>query len=164
MEAGTASPGATYVAQGGIAFKTFTSTYVVASIGNGHHSSFVSNTAAAASAGIGDKGTAAGAAKAAGFGPGVFSYTPGSASAASIRQGSLKAFGTASLTECLTSCTYQSMCSGVMFGPYNETTDALQDIAGAAAGTKCQWIMGQSRPGDSRRTLIKTRDPVSLPS
>jgi hypothetical protein len=103
-------------------------------------------------------------AKGSGFVPGLFSYTAGTAAAAAFKQGSLKAYDAATLTDCLRSCTYQNMCSGVVFGPYNETTDALGIIAGATAGTKCQWIMGQSKPGDSRRTLVKTRDPASLPS
>jgi hypothetical protein len=76
----------------------------------------------------------------------------------------LKTYDASSLTDCLTSCTFQNMCSGVVFGPYNEATDMLSDISGAAAGTKCQWIMGQYKPGDSRPMLIKTRDPSSLPN
>jgi hypothetical protein len=166
---GTFTPGSTYAASGGIAFKTFTSVYVAASIGKEVGSSFNSNTAAAASAASHKTDTAGAtpagdAAKAASLSPGLFTYTPGASAAAAFKQGSLTAFNDASLVECLASCAYQNMCSGVVFGPYNETTGALGDISGAPAGTKCQWIMGQSRPGDSRRTLIKTRDPVGWPS
>jgi hypothetical protein len=76
----------------------------------------------------------------------------------------LQTYDASSLTDCLTSCTFQNMCSGVVFGPYNEPADMLGDIPGAQAGTKCQWIMGQHKPGDSRRTLIKTSDTSSLPN
>jgi hypothetical protein len=93
--------------------------------------------------------------KAKGMGTGYYSYTAGSAAAASINPGSLVAVAVADLNACLRSCTFNNLCSGVVFGALDASTGLIGDIAGAAAGTRCQRIQGTSLPGNSQRTLIK---------
>jgi hypothetical protein len=88
-------------------------------------------------------------------GSGYYSYTAGSAAAAWVDPGSLVTVAVSSLDDCLQACTFNNLCSGVVFRAFDASTGRIGDIVGAAAGTKCQRIQGTSRPGNSQRTLIK---------
>jgi subtilisin family serine protease len=89
------------------------------------------------------------------MGTGYYSYTPGSAAAKWVNPGSLVTVAASSLNDCLQACSFNNLCSGVVFGAFDASTGGIGDIVGAAAGTKCQRIQGTSRPGNSQRTLIK---------
>lgn len=97
------------------------------------------------------------------MGSGHYSYTAGSAAAATISAGSLVAVAVNSLNDCLGACTYNSLCSGVVFGAWDASTGQIGDVVGAAAGTKCQRIQGTSLPGNSQRTLIKANFKALAP-
>jgi hypothetical protein len=89
------------------------------------------------------------------MGSGYYSYTAGSAAAAYVDQGSLVTVAVSKLNDCLQACTFDNLCSGVVFGALDASTGGIGDIVGAASGIKCQSIQGTSLPGNSQCTLIK---------
>lgn len=189
---GTTNPGSTYATDGGIAMKTFTSAYIVTSIensttakpaGQDSTSRGPNATAVPAMKQVGGKATAITNQAAVGLSrvyddtntvsakhlsestPGLFSYTAGSAAAAAaLSPASLVKMEVSSLTSCLNACVFDNLCSGVVFGAYDAMTDSLGSIAGVPAGPVCQKIQGTVQPGNSKRTLIKTRNVAALPA
>jgi hypothetical protein len=156
---GTAAP-SSYAASGGIALKTVTSMSVPASVqtpadAGSEGAATAPTQAAAATAGEAALPASDSKVQAKVMGSGYYSYTAGSAAAAFISPSSLVSVAVTSLNDCLQACTFNNLCSGVVFGAFDASSGLIGDIAGAAAGTKCQRIEGTSLPGNSQRTLIK---------
>lgn len=54
----------------------------------------------------------------------------------------------ATLMDCLNGCSNQNLCAGIAWAGYVASTDAI---------TSCTYIMGTVEPGNSRRSLTRTK-------
>jgi hypothetical protein len=157
---------------GGIAFKTWASTYgpddkPSVSDGNGdipdggnyysYNQSDYSNPPPPPSDWYDTYGQSADRAlKPQSLGSGYFTFWPNATAAlASIMPGVLVNSGADSLSGCLAACTMDSMCTAAVFGAYDASSGAIAEVT---PGVRCLRLKGTVVAGDPRRTLVKAKD------
>jgi hypothetical protein len=161
---------ATLAVAGGIAFKTWMSTYGPddkrsgsddngSNQGGGDYYNYdpdYSNPPPPPPDWYGIPGQAGKAVQPQSLGSGYFTFWPNATAAlASILPGALVPAGTDSLTGCLAACTMDNLCTGAVFGAYDAASGAISEVV---PGVKCMRLKGTVVEGDPRRTLVKAKD------
>jgi hypothetical protein len=89
------------------------------------------------------------------LGSGYFTFWPNATAAlASIMPGVLVTSVADTLSSCTSVCTMDSLCTGAVFGAYDASSGAIAELT---PGVKCMRLKGTVVAGDPRRTLVKAK-------